>query len=146
MSVSKLTKYINLALNNSSEGESSTAARMFFKKLTSLDMKFNPKTFNLTRAQACRLADLADKVFKGLNDVAEVVAPAKKTEEPGKRKTQAQNGGIIVRACCYNYFDKTDMNDTKDRQSTIDQLVATFGFDKRSVQSYASNYRAGKWR
>lgn len=149
MSVSKLTKYINLALNNSSEGEASTSARMFFKKLTSLDMKFNPSTFNLTRAQARRLADLAGKVFKGLNDTdaleaaAAAAAEAVNVAESYKVKKPRMRG---VKEVCYRYFDCIDMNDAKARRAAIDAIVKNMGFDKRSVQSYASNYRAGKWR
>lgn len=143
MSVSKLTKYINLALNNSSEGEAQTSARMFFKKLASLDMKFNPRTFNLTRAQARRLADLAGKVFKGLNDAETLEAPAAKTAETPKAKKPRMRG---VKEVCYRYFDCIDMDDAKARRAAIDAIVKNMGFDKRSVQSYASNYRAGKWR
>ena len=144
MSVSKLTKYINLALNNSSEGEAQTAARMFFKKLASLDMKFNPRAFNLTRAQARRLAYLADKVFKGLNDAETLEAPA--AEAPIRKKANANSVKLNVRKTCYDEFDKVDMEDGKARRAIIDRLVSECGFDKRSVQSYASNYRAGKWR
>ncbi len=140
MSVSKLTKYINLALNNSSEGEAQTSARMFFKKLASLDMKFNPRTFNLTRSQARRLAYLAGKVFKGLNDAETLETAA--TEAPKAKKPRMKN----VRKTCYEYFDRTNMECNKARKATIDVLVNGCGFDKRSVQSYASNYRAGKWR
>lgn len=140
MSVSKLTKYINLALNNSSEGEAQTSARMFFKKLASLDMKFNPRTFNLTRAQARRLADLAGKVFKGLNDAETLEAPA--AEAPKAKKPRMRG----VKEVCYRYFDCIDMDDAKARRAAIDAIVKNMGFDKRSVQSYASNYRAGKWR
>lgn len=143
MSVSKLTKYINLALNNSSEGEAQTSARIFFKKLASLDMKFNPRTFNLTRAQARRLADLAGKVFKGLNDAETLEAPAAETDEVPKAKKPRMRG---VKEVCYRYFDKINMNDGNARRAAIEALVKNMGFDKRSVQSYASNYRAGKWR
>ena len=142
MSVSKLTKYINLALNNSSEGEAQTSARMFFKKLASLDMKFNPHTFNLTRAQARRLADIAGKVFKGLNDAETLEAPAAETAEAPKAKKPRMRG---VKEVCYRYFDKINMNDGNARRAAIEALVKNMGFDKRSVQSYASNYRAGKW-
>lgn len=65
MSTAKLQKYVNLALNNSSEGEASTAARMFFKKLRSLDMRFNSKTWNLTGAQARKLMELGGVQLKG---------------------------------------------------------------------------------
>lgn len=142
MSVSKLTKYINLALNNSSEGEAQTSARMFFKKLASLDMKFNPRTFNLTRAQARRLAYLAGKVFKGLNDTDALEAAAETAEAPKAKKPRMRG----VKEVCYRYFDCIDMNDAKARRAAIEAIVKNMGFDKRSVQSYASNYRAGKWR
>lgn len=153
MSVSKLTKYINLALNNSSEGEAQTSARMFFKKLTSLDMKFNTRTFNLTRAQARRLADLAGKVFKGLNDAETLEAPAseapKTKKARGPRETWEVGKNTILkskREVCYYYFDLNYMDKKDHAQDCIDWIVETYGFDKRSVQSYASNYRAGKWR
>lgn len=142
MSVSKLTKYINLALNNSSEGEAQTSARMFFKKLASLDMKFNPRTFNLTRAQARDLANLAGKVFKGLNDAETLEATPVEAPAAEAKKPRMKN----VRKTCYEYFDRTNMECSKARKATIDVLVNGCGFDKRSVQSYASNYRAGKWR
>lgn len=71
MSTAKLQKYVNLALNNSSEGEASTAARMFFKKLRSLDMRFNSKTWNLTGAQARKLMELGGVQFKGAEPKSE---------------------------------------------------------------------------
>jgi len=61
----KLQKYVNLALNNSSEGEASTAARMFFKKLRSLDMRFNSKSWGLTGEQARKLMELGGVQIKG---------------------------------------------------------------------------------
>lgn len=152
MSVSKLTKYINLALNNSSEGEASTSARMFFKKLASLDMKFNPSTFNLTRAQARRLADLAGKVFKGLNDAETLEARVAEAPKAGKarspRGTWTVNGVVLKskRDVCYAYFSEIKMENDSVRRQTIAFIITMYGFDKRSVQSYASNYRAGKWR
>lgn len=65
MSTAKLQKYVNLALNNSSEGEASTAARMFFKKLRSLDMRFNSKSWGLTGEQARKLMELGGVQIKG---------------------------------------------------------------------------------
>lgn len=65
MSTAKLQKYVNLALNNSSEGEAQTAARMFFKKLRSLDMRFNSKTWGLTKDQAHKLMVLGGVQIKG---------------------------------------------------------------------------------
>lgn len=65
MSTTKLQKYVNLALNNSSEGEASTAARMFFKKLRSLDMRFNSKSWGLTGEQARKLMELGGVQIKG---------------------------------------------------------------------------------
>lgn len=154
MPIIKLTKYINLALNNSSEGEASSAARMFFKKMESLDLRFNPKTFNLTRSEAIKLADLAGKVFKGLNDVQTLEEPtnaAGKAVVKGKRGPRESYtiGDIVLnskREVCYFYFDLVQMESSKQRKAVIDGLVENYGFDKRSVQSYASNYRAGKWR
>lgn len=153
MPIFKLTKYINLALNNSSEGEASTAARMFFKKMESLDLRFNPKTFNLTRSEAVKLANLAGKVFKGLNDVETLEAPVSEAKPVSKKRGTRGEwtvGNDIVlkskREVCYYYFDLCHMDDTRQARMNIDWIVETYGFDKRSVQSYASNYRAGKWR
>lgn len=153
MSISKLTKYINLALNNSSEGEAQTAARMFFKKLEQLDMRFNTRTFNLTRAQAKTLADLAGKVFKGLNDVEADIESAK-AKTKAKAETSRKRDIITFlgkehkskREACYYLFSMIDMNNKEDVRRNIDFIVEWTGMDKRSVQSYASNFRAGKWR
>ena len=71
MSTAKLQKYVNLALNNSSEGEASTAARMFFKKLRSLDMRFNSKSWGLTGEQARKLMELGGVQIKGAKSKTE---------------------------------------------------------------------------
>lgn len=61
----KLQKLVNLALGTNNEGEGSNAARMFFKKLKSLDMKFSSKTWGLTGDQARRLMELGGVQIKG---------------------------------------------------------------------------------
>ncbi|XAO54160.1 hypothetical protein [Yersinia phage vB_YenM_P744] len=65
MNHTKLQKYVNLAINNSSTAEASTAARMFFKKLKSLDMKFSSKTWGLNKDQAVHLMKLGNVQIKG---------------------------------------------------------------------------------
>lgn len=128
MPIQRLQKYVNLALNNSSEGEARSAASRFFKTLKSLDMRFNSREFGLTKDQALQLADLGGVVLKGVTPTK--TAPAK----PAKKSKS-------VKAICFSYFERTDMNCSKARRATIDVLVMAYGLDKRSVQSYASNYR-----
>lgn len=65
MLTAKFKKFINLALNNSNENEAQTAARMFFRKLKSLDMKFNSKSWGLTGEQARKLMELGGVQIKG---------------------------------------------------------------------------------
>lgn len=142
MNLLKLKKYINLALNNSSEGEASTAAKMFFNKLKSLNVKFNPAVFGLSRHEAINLANLAGKIFRGLNDGTVKTENKNKVEE-----TVSTNWKIYGRTkfdCCAKFFDEIDMNDSKLRKATIDRIVSIFGFNKPTVQSYASNYRKMK--
>ncbi|ADR32520.1 hypothetical protein VR7_gp145 [Escherichia phage vB_EcoM_VR7] len=62
MKTSKLVKYVKLALNNSSEAEAQSAARMFFKRLTAEGISFNPAVFGITRGEAAKLATLAGKI------------------------------------------------------------------------------------
>lgn len=140
MSIQRMNKYVALALNNSSEGEARNAASRFFKTLKSLDMRFNSKQWGLNKEQALRLAELGGVELK--IKPTKTAEPAA-TEKPAKTKGSA---AVNVRATCYRYFDVVDMNDKVARRNAIDALVRNMGFDKRSVQSYASNYRAGKWR
>lgn len=63
--MSKLQKYVNLALNNSSEHEAQSAARMFFKKLSSQNLKFNSKAYGITGDQARKLMELGGVQIKG---------------------------------------------------------------------------------
>lgn len=140
MSIQRLQKYVNLALNNTSEGEARNAASRFFKTLKSLDMRFSSRQFGLSKADALRLADLGGVVLKGVTPTK--TATAKPEPKAASKPVDLNRCGFnSVREACYHYFSKTDMDDTKDRRHTIDWLVAKFGLDKRSVQSYASNYR-----
>lgn len=150
MNVSKMKKYINLALNNSSEGEASTAARMFFSKLNSMGVSFNPAVFGLKRSEAAKLATLAGKIFRGLNDgteapKAETVKP--KAEQPKSMRTKEgfddykADGYRNKGACCYDYFSRVDMDNGYARRAVIDLLCQRYGFGKATVQSYASNFR-----
>ena len=91
MSTAKLQKYVNLALNNSSEGEASTAARMFFKKLRSLDMRFNSKSWGLTGEQARKLMELGGVQIKG----AKLKTEPKETT-PGGNDPKATEGSNTV--------------------------------------------------
>lgn len=144
MSIQRLQKYVNLALNNSSEGEARNAASRFFKTLKSLDMRFNSREFGLTKDQALQLADLGGVVLKG-------VTPTKTASaDPVKAKFNTASDEFTkfysdhfksVRECCYHYFRMIDMSNGAQRRTMIDTLVAAYGLDKRSVQSYASNYR-----
>jgi hypothetical protein len=146
MNLIKLKKYINLALNNSSEGEASTASKMFFNKLKSMDVKFNPSNFGLSRLEAVKLANLAGKIFKGLNDGA-VKTENKNKSSSVQKQEETKNWKIYGRTkfdCCSKFFDEIDMNDSKIRKATIDRIVSIFGFNKPTVQSYASNYRKMK--
>lgn len=151
MNITKLKKYINLALNNSSEGEASTAARMFFSKLNQMGGSFNPAVFGITRGEAAKLATLAGKIFKGLNDGTEVKAKPqpkpqetpKNTYKPGFADYKAE-GFRTKRDCCYFYFNATNMDNGYARRGVIDLICQLYGFGKASVQSYASNYRKGQ--
>lgn len=149
MTIDRLTKYVRLALNNSSEGEAQNAARRFFKTLKSLGMRFNSRQFGLTKAEALRLAELGGVVLKG---VAPTKAASAKPDPKPAPDVKAENAQFYadrfksVRECCYYYFNQIDMDNDHERRPMIDVLCETYGFDKRSVQSYASNYRAGKWR
>lgn len=144
MTIDRLTKYVSLALNNSSEGEARNAARRFFKTLKSLDMRFNSRQFGLTKAEALRLAELGGVVLKG-------VEPAVKAKPEAKAKAQASDeretygfGGLSFkskRALCYHLFSIIDMDDRAEARYTIDFIVKYYDLNKRSVQSYASNYR-----
>ncbi len=144
MSIQRLQKYVNLALNNSSEGEARNAASRFFKTLKSLDMRFNSRQFGLTKEQALKLADLGGVVLKG-------VAPTKSASAEPKAKAQTSGehegykfGDLTFkskRALCYHLFSLIDMDDRVDVRSTIDFIVKYYNLNKRSVQSYASNYR-----
>lgn len=140
MSIQRLQKYVNLALNNSSEGEARNAASRFFKTLKSLDMRFNSREFGLTKDQALQLADLGGVVLKGVTPTK--TSPVKPENKTASESTDFKEHGFkSAREVCYRYFTKTNMDDAKDRRHTIDWLVTKFGLDKRSVQSYASNYR-----
>lgn len=140
MSIQRLQKYVNLALNNSSEGEARNAASRFFKTLKSLDMRFNSREFGLTKDQALQLADLGGVVLKGVTPTK--TAPAKPEAKAASTPADLSKYGFkSAREACYHYFGKTNMDDGVDRRHTIDWLVTTLGLDKRSVQSYASNYR-----
>lgn len=144
MTIDRLTKYVRLALNNSSEGEAQNAARRFFKTLKSLDMRFNSRQFGLTKEEALRLADLGGVVLKGVTPTKAASAdPVKAKVNPCSEeatKFYADNFKS-VRECCYHYFRMIDMSVGADRRAMIDVLVTTYGLDKRSVQSYASNFR-----
>lgn len=143
MSIQRLTKYVNLALNNSSEGEARNAASRFFKTLKSLDMRFNSKQWGLSKADSLRLAELGGVKLKGVEPTKTASAEPVKPEAKAKATPVdlSQYGFKSAREACYHYFRKTDMDDGRDRRHTIDWLVSTLGLDKRSVQSYASNYR-----
>lgn len=93
MSTTKLQKYVNLALNNSSEGEASTAARMFFKKLRSLDMRFNSKSWGLTGEQARKLMELGGVQIKGAKkESAEEMAERVRKEIYGHNNADLGSG------------------------------------------------------
>lgn len=139
MSIQRLQKYVNLALNNSSEGEARNAASRFFKTLKSLDMRFNSKTWGLNKEQALKLADLGGVALKLK---AEPTVAAETVSKP--KKANKTKSGINVRETCYEMFDTVDMTDPYMRKYIINRLVDNYGFNKPSVQSYASNYRAGK--
>lgn len=140
MTIDRLTKYVRLALNNSSEGEAQNAARRFFKTLKSLDMRFNSRQFGLTKEEALRLADLGGVVLKGVTPTK--TAPSKPEAKAASTPADLSKYGFkSAREACYHYFGKTNMDDGVDRRHTIDWLVTTLGLDKRSVQSYASNFR-----
>lgn len=151
MSIVKLKKYISLALNNSSVGESKSAARMFFKRLENSGLAFNPRIFGLTLGQARTLATLGDKIYKGLNDGSEVESKPKAQPKPQPQpQTEAKkssfddyrcDGYRTKRDCCYDYFHRIDMEDGHQRRYLIDLLCQRYGFAKTSVQSYASNFR-----
>jgi hypothetical protein len=133
MSIQRLTKYVNLALNNSSEGEARNAASRFFKTLKSLDMRFNSKQWGLSKADSLRLAELGGVKLKGVEPTKE--ASVKPVSKAG------QHGNVNVKATCYKAFGAIDMDNSVKRRAAINWLVENFNFDKRSVQSYASNYR-----
>lgn len=139
MSIQRLQKYVNLALNNSSEGEARNAASRFFKTLKSLDMRFNSRQFGLSKSDALRLADLGGVVLKGVTPTKTTAAKPETNNAP-ERKFFEDNFKS-ARECCYYFFNRCDMADGSKRRRMIDDLVLNFGFDKRSVQSYASNYR-----
>lgn len=143
MSIQRLQKYVNLALNNSSEGEARNAASRFFKTLKSLDMRFNSKQWNLTKEQAYSLAELGGVQLK----VKPTKSASAKPESKPAPDVKAENAKFYadnfksVRECCYHYFRQIDMNNGRERRIMIDVLCETYGFDKRSVQSYASNFK-----
>ena len=139
MSIQRLQKYVNLALNNSSEGEARNAASRFFKTLKSLDMRFNSKQWNLSKAQALQLAELGGVQLKGVEPTkaAAKAKPASAAEDTSSDRVWYKS----KREACYYFFSATDMDNGKSRREAIDFLVNNYGFDKRSVQSYASNYR-----
>ncbi|QWQ55997.1 hypothetical protein [Escherichia phage P479] len=142
MKTSKLVKYIKLALNNSSEAEAQSAARMFFKRLTAEGISFNPAVFGITRGEAAKLATLAGKIFKGLNDgqVKPEVKPTPKAEPKAERKAPKRSG-MSNKDLCYDMFKTVNMSNGAARRAVIDMIVREFGFNKASVQSYASNFR-----
>lgn len=143
MSIQRLQKYVNLALNNSSEGEARNAASRFFKTLKSLDMRFNSSQFGITKEQAYSLAELGGVQLK----VKPTKAASAKPEPKPTPDVKAEHAKFYadkfksVRECCYYYFRQIDMNNGRERRIMIDVLCETYGFDKRSVQSYASNFK-----
>ena len=149
MNITKLKKYINLALNNSSIGEASTAARMFFSKLTQMGGSFNPAVFGITRGEAAKLATLAGKTFKGLNDGAEAEVKPAPTKSKARKNPETntmadlykRDGYQTKREACYAHFANINMNNGAARRNLIEMLCARYGFSKASVQSYASNFR-----
>lgn len=144
MSIQRLQKYVNLALNNTSEGEARNAASRFFKTLKSLDMRFSSRQFGISKADALRLADLGGVVIKG--ETPTKTAETKPVKNQSRLKAEFGANPFCekfksVKECCYYFFAQCDMNNSSERRDTIDYLVFDFKFDKRSVQSYASNYR-----
>lgn len=78
--------------------------------------------------------------------VAEVYYDMYPHEEPKAKaaKKETAKRGKSARELCYEKFSYTQMDDSLSRRKAIDWLVQTYGFSKPSVQSYASNFRAGK--
>lgn len=59
MNLTKLQKFVNLALNNKNENEARVAAKQLFSRLEKLGIKFKPSLFNLTVTEGVRIYNLS---------------------------------------------------------------------------------------